>query len=632
MAIEAWNSYAASYPRPLQIDVTDIATVTLTNAAGLNWSMPLTFVGSSSNIYAGFWRGRQFLLPINEKKILLPPSIYRFASRTFEPVGASNVFEKGFPIPEWNLTLSNQFLYVLSENGQILDFVVSKDATVTVDIDNVLMQESQLVGPSGTRENAMVARMWDTNRTSTGGINVPTEGILRQIMVCVGMLQVGDDVWKSYMDDAARGLDKTKAIAVCQRFFNQGQTRYPNVPVDTTSLTLQSPFCPTRKLVKTTTWQVDDPMVHYHFGDLLVYPTNSILEFVVPPTAQVPTNMSLASLGRMNRRYSPWGGSPELNSDPSSPTDPYAYDLTLKDPGVRSSEDWDFPTNRFPSIGWLGRVHRGTPWQTVYFKHIEPEASPESWQHQSSEYLWSARYWYRAHPTNDWALADLFTTATDENSTRGLLSVNQANLPAWSAVLGGVTVLQNVLPDRDLLTQMGTNVQNSPIPLQPTLILPVANDTPIPPATAPPLAQFVIALNAHRAGVPNGIFTNLAQFLQVPELTVGSPWLNTVSPIQQRLGLNDTAYERLPQQILSLVKVGEPRFVVYAYGQALKPATDSIDTSRGNVCTNYQVTSEVATRAVIRVNGFFYFTNTTTGVVTTNVTTSLESFNLLPPD
>jgi len=52
---------------------------------------------------------------------------------------------------------------------------------------------------------------------------------------------------------------------------------------------------------------------------------------------------------------------------------------------------------------------------------------------------------------------------------------------------------------------------------------------------------------------------------------------------------------RMPgaQQILSLLKIGDPRFVVYDYGQALKPARDSIRAS-DRVCTNYQVTAEVA--------------------------------------
>jgi len=52
--------------------------------------------------------------------------------------------------------------------------------------------------------------------------------------------------------------------------------------------------------------------------------------------------------------------------------DPYALNVNVKDPLVRRSDDWDFPTNKFPNLGWLGRVHRGTPWQTVYLK---PELS-----------------------------------------------------------------------------------------------------------------------------------------------------------------------------------------------------------------------------------------------------------------
>ena len=50
-----------------------------------------------------------------------------------------------------------------------------------------------------------------------------------------------------------------------------------------------------------------------------------------------------------------------------------AYDaklinLAFKDPLVTNSDNWDFPADKLPTVGWLGRVHRGTPWQTVYLK------------------------------------------------------------------------------------------------------------------------------------------------------------------------------------------------------------------------------------------------------------------------
>jgi hypothetical protein len=84
--------------------------------------------------------------------------------------------------------------------------------------------------------------------------------------------------------------------------------------------------------------------------------------------------------------------------------------------------------------------------------------------------------------------------------------------------------------------------------------------------------------------------------------------------------------ERIPQQILGLLHGGEqpPRFVVYSYGQALKPAPRSFYMGGGpffGLCTNYQITAEVATRAVVRVEG-----------APTKPRTVIESFSVLPPD
>jgi hypothetical protein len=104
-------------------------------------------------------------------------------------------------------------------------------------------------------------------------------------------------------------------------------------------------------------------------------------------------------------------------------------------------------------------------------------------------------------------------------------------------------------------------------------------------------------------------------------------------------------YEWLPQQTMSLLRVsGSPRYVIYCYGQALKPAPNSIVTSGGRffgMVTNYQIVSEIATRAVVR------FGSTVTNVmvpdpnnnynwvgqpVVTNNNAVIESFNVLPPD
>jgi hypothetical protein len=63
--------------------------------------------------------------------------------------------------------------------------------------------------------------------------------------------------------------------------------------------------------------------------------------------------------------------------------------------------------------------------------------------------------------------------------------------------------------------------------------------------------------------------------------------------------MSDAAIERIPQQVLGLLHCEEdPRFVVYSYGQALKPAPQSIQTGGRfmGLVTNYQVTAETVTR------------------------------------
>ena len=62
------------------------------------------------------------------------------------------------------------------------------------------------------------------------------------------------------------------------------------------------------------------------------------------------------------------------------------------------------------------------------------------------------------------------------------------------------------------------------------------------------------------------------------------------------------------------------RYVIYGFGQALRPAQNGVEPGSGLV-TNYQVTAESATRAVLRVEG----ANTVSPHVI------IESVNPLPP-
>ena len=120
----------------------------------------------------------------------------------------------------------------------------------------------------------------------------------------------------------------------------------------------------------------------------------------------------------------------------------------------------------------------------------------------------------------------------------------------------------------------------------------------------------------------------------VPELTTASPILaqsNTGGdPLE--FWVKDIDYERIPDQILSLLKLGEPRYVIYAFGQSLKP--EFVDPGSG-VALNYQITGEVATRTVVHVD-FDTVTNPfdprwgKPDVTRPHVV--IDQFNILPPE
>jgi hypothetical protein len=137
------------------------------------------------------------------------------------------------------------------------------------------------------------------------------------------------------------------------------------------------------------------------------------------------------------------------------------------------------------------------------------------------------------------------------------------------------------------------------------------------------LVAIVNGINLTRARQPNGAFLTLGDILATPELTIASPYLNLTTQARIERGVTDAAVERIPQQILSLLKTDEPRLVVYAYGQSLKPADRSLVTAAGffNLCTNYQITGETVTKTLLRIEEAPHRPRVV-----------VESYNILPPE
>ena len=622
-ALEAWNSYAAAYPRPLQMFVTNVFTYVVTNENGLLLSNSYV-VGSNLTLGASAWAGRgqqgSFQTPLFNHYVLLPTSAY---STNYPPAGpyttnggflmvSSNTFDRGagFPLPQLGLSVTNWLRYALVDttSDRVVDYVNLTNLVGGMDIF------AALGGQTNARSaNLNAGSFWLTNRlggAATTNATVPTMGITNQIAVSLSTNLAVLAGWRQWSVDTPI----LREIQRFQQFMNSPLGAGSN-RIAAPSIRMQAPFSPTRKVVQNLSWEVNDPLVHYTTRDLS-NPTLTNLVFISPPVARVLPPMSF---GLTNRAYRPWG----FASETYGIRDMFDYMLSVKDPGIRSSDDWDFPQQKFANIGWLGRVHRGTPWQTVYLKSTV--ANPTNW------FLW-ANQW-ESHPTNDWKLMDLFTTAVNDNAARSLLSVNQTNQAAWSALLSGVQVAGNNF----------TALQIEPAGVDYTLVR--SN-----------LLYIFEGINRQRALKTN--FTRMSDILATPELTVLSPFLRhyptdtgrnatymaTNRPFliplidqgvtaEMRYEITDAAYERIPQQVLSLLTLEDaPRIVIYAFGQALRPAERSLVITPGpfyRMCTNYAIAGEFATRTVVRlenlpVRGFPPPPNPPRAVV--------ESYKVLPID
>jgi hypothetical protein len=429
-------------------------------------------------------------------------------------------------------------------------------------------------------------------------------------------------------------------------FWTYGGKSYAN-----TNLHQQAPYTPTRTVIAPTLWVVNDPMVHYLTADLMQtlaevnHVTNGVAksdDFSMPP-------ITFPNLTQIQSRYQPWGRNSQMNEisgvlhdDPENAS----YNLSYRDPLVYGSDNWDFPYNKYPSVGWLGRVHRGTPWQTVYLKATNLLDFVDSSQGNPSVGRTTWSYWtgnfnsfdsLNTRPIQDELLFDIFTAAPNDNAARGTLSVNQKHLAAWSAVFGGLLVISNITAAPAYNTS----------PIQTNVVI---NPAGVDQANSP-LYQIVDGPNGINATRGNlygaGGFPRAGDILRTPALTQYSPFLNTSGSAQLQYDVSDEMYEWLPQQIMSLVRsTGNPRYAIYSYGHTLKPATDGMVLSSATLpsgynpfglVTNYQVVAESATRAVVTVQPVLTNMQVAlpgggfTVVPVTNYTTKVEGFNVLPP-
>jgi hypothetical protein len=580
---EAWNSYSAFFPHLVDIGGIDLLNMAMTNETGKTIVFTNLALGISASVTN--WPGYQafssdtnviaasFRAPLISTVPFLPDSIYYTNTAIFtpapNPITAGFYTTTGYPQPLFALNTTNRLRFWMVDHatGRVIDYVqldgMTNQRNLTAELAGDPSNPAFLYGDGG---------VWDTNRYGgSTSLSVLVKGMDNQISVSLGQSNfpgyqpILTSDWEQAQVQQQGFSSVDAAISKFSDFFNNTGGN--------TSTEMQVPYTPTRQVCVYCTWQANDPLVHYTLPDLTGLGDLSTL----PLTNWEFTNRLFANIFRVNDRYLPWGTYSTLKGGNAA----YNTNMSLKDPQVTRSDDWQFPDTKLPNIGWLGRVHRGTPWQTVYMK--SPPVDPTLWQNWTGDGLLYpgtnlASDAFISQPTNDWGIFDLFTTAPNDNATRGQLSVNQTNYAAWAALLDGVVVLTN----------SATNG-----------ITPIIID---PNTNAAGLFSILTGITAQRA-INNsaGVFTRVGDILATPALTVASPFLDVGDPTNTTQ-LNDAAYERLPQQIMSLLRVGQPRYVIYAYGQSLKPAERSIVPGGQfyGTCTNYQITGEVVTRTVVR--------------------------------
>jgi hypothetical protein len=476
--LEAWNSYSNVYPRNLHVIVRADMTAILTNELGN--VLVSNRVTEVTNIVLGPWLGwtnanamrASFVLPwpTNYGCTFLPNATYDSLSRQFVPL--THIFSSDtrniFDVPHWFLNLNTRLRLILVDTAadRIVDYVDLNNWQPTMDVNAVLT-----IGSDCNPINYdNIGNLFCTNRVHLSlSPLAPTYGLISQILA--GLAASGDPYSSGFTLDPYAGLNEHLAIdGFRYNLMNWG----PIYPEDLgvtfyKSNVFYAPLAPYRPIYLHTSWQANDPLVHYTASDLT--------DLSVGQSNQVnfaSDNPRLRNIGYINERYQPWGGSVTGVSNPLMP----AKQPGGKDPSVVRSDCWQFPTNQPLSVEWLGQVHRGTPWQTIFLKSTNillfNQGLPlwQAWTGNSlvrPDWAHGGQLAYDAAfttPTNDWYILNSLAPLLNTNSPASLSSPNQRTPQGWLGLLDGIQVLTNSARGQfDTLVMSGNSQQATNIAL-----------------------------------------------------------------------------------------------------------------------------------------------------------------------
>jgi hypothetical protein len=530
LGAQAWNSYSNAFARPVQVIVVAEVSLALTNEfgpisgpSGAVLTSNITFSASTNiNDWPGFTTSQQsggaFAVPLLTGCLFLTNSAFLHDQNRFVDAVTPDQANY-FPVPRWVLSLKTRVRYMLidSASGRILDYVNLRASEDPVDIMSLMRANAACGGNLPVIQDPDPGSLWCTNRignpTGQPGLDnpyLPTYGILSQIEISEGLPSlVSDSFWRNYNYNGELNDKQASIYTFVDRIF--GDLRNSNDPED---IDFEAPFNPTRTLYQYVRWEANDPLVHYTVTDLTdrMGNTNQIqLDANTGATGNPVAR--LGGLDPVSDHYRPWGGNPVII--PAS--DPTRFLVSVKDPSVTRSDDWNFPSGEPLSLTMLGRIHRGTPWQTIYLKSAPVDLSLwKNWMGMTDDF--SALV---TMPTNDWRLVTLLGLILNTNNPRRLLSINNPDTGAWLEALDGLPVLTNSSPPVELV--MSSN--------------------------SPQAALIAAAIQQARSAQPNQQFSHLGDLLAIPQLSLLSPWLDT-SRLNTPSAPTDEACEMIPSLLL----------------------------------------------------------------------------------
>jgi hypothetical protein len=537
LGVEFWNSYTNSYAKPVQVVLNGSLWMTLTNGdpfSPYQYIFPVftnMFVPAWSNVAPYSFVCQTTNVAFITNQAYLWGGGFAQSGQTIWQTGGQFLPM----LPQFGLLITNRLQAYMLDGNHVIDYV-------------------QLNGPGSSRNlNTEIqsslgyalsyVNMWTTNLDKNGrqiSINNQIEASLDSPAI-----PINPTFWPGEASPQAWEIDGFWVFmggspGALPMYLPPAEVNAYNGYFS--NLTHQVPFTPTVTVYDYTTWQANDPLVHYlgsdlNFSQIETKPASG----VNPPNYHGVTNFfgTLPNIGLLNARYAPWG---KLRVFAGS--DNNRYNLAYKDPLVTSADNWNFPSGNGFSLNTLGQVHRGTPWQTVFLKATNifnlnnPAATGlNTWTNWTGDY--DANDAKVMAPFQDWRLASLLADLFNTNDISTLFSVNNPNQNDWQGLLDGMTVFTDTDTNPQFVTISSNSVQAAI----------VAN-----------------AIESTRCTQPGQIFSDLGDILGTLELSESSPFLD---PNQLTNGISDEAYEMIPSQLLPLLRSDSIGSVLFTNNQMM---------------------------------------------------------------